>query len=147
MRVQSVVRYIPNTDHEGMDSSGLGSDEISGSTFKNTSGDQSSRSREAEAQRADAEQRRVLWDAEDSRLADADAEGEDDPEYVNDSGIVFVEPLGVRTDDGAIRPITAEDVDAMSAMDLDEDEQIFGKPDFEPKKLGQLVRPLHYERL
>ena len=138
VQVQSVVRYIPNSDHD--DQGALGSESVSSSTFRSSGKDQSSRSQEVEAQRIDAEQRRVVWDAEESRLTDADAEGEDDPDYANDSGVAFVEPLGVKTDDGTIRPVTAEDFETANAMDVDENEQFFGKPDYEPERLGQLVR-------
>lgn len=139
MQVRSVVRYIPNSDHD--DPGALATDAVSSSTFRSSNKVQNSRSREIDAQQADADRRRVVWDAEDPLLTDADGEGEDDPDFVNDSGVAFVEPLGVKTDDGTIRPMTAQDFDsAANAMDVDEHERIFGKPDYEPERLGQLVR-------
>ena len=65
-----------------------------------------SRVAEAVAQRAAAEARRVVWDAEalcraDSK--DADAEGEPDPDYVQSSAPQEEwAPLGVRDDSGTI---------------------------------------------
>ena len=140
LKIRSVAKYIPNDEKDDFEF--LGVESVADSTFKSSSKNREERSRshQVEAQKVDAEARRVIWDAEDSRLTDADAEGEDDPDYVNDSGVELVEPLGVKTDDGNIRPLTAEDIEAANAMDVDDgEEQFFGRPDFEPERLGQLV--------
>ena len=67
-----------------------------------------------ELQVKDASERNVIWDAEHG-LGDADAEGEDDPDYVdgvfvggskvNDSGVEILVPIGIRNEEGAIMPI------------------------------------------
>ena len=137
LNVQSVVKYIPNGEQDN--SEFLGVEALSAGTFKNTNKKQDDRSRQIEVQRIDAATRRVIWDAEDTRLTDADAEGEIDPDFANDSGVELVEPLGVRTNDGRIRPLTAQEVELEEAMEVDSDEQFFGKPDFEPERVGQLV--------
>lgn len=136
LKIQSVVKYIPNGEED--DSEFLGVDSVSANTFKSARKSQGERSRQVEIQRADADARRVIWDAEDLRM-DADAEGEDDPDFVNDSGVAFVEPLGVRISDDSIRPLTDEDIEAADAMECDGNEPFLGKPDFEPERLGQLV--------
>lgn len=61
------------------------------------------RKADAEAQLADAERRRVVWDADPT---EEDAEGENDPEFQGGPTIGKDAPLGVRNpEDGVILPI------------------------------------------
>jgi hypothetical protein len=86
------------------------------------------RAQQAEIQTKDASERNVVWDAEQG-LGDADAEGEDDPDYidgvfvgcsdVNDSG-VEMSPIGIRTGEGVIIPLVLSEkgVEAGAEGDL-----------------------------
>ncbi|TFK42379.1 HORMA domain-containing protein [Crucibulum laeve] len=77
------------------------------------------RAQQAEKQHRDAEQRNVVWSAEDDlQLGDEDAEGEDDPDYIKqldgryekinfrDSGVDFTIPVGLRNQNGEIKPLS-----------------------------------------
>lgn len=124
-----MVKYIPNGEEDGSEFIAL--DSIVKGVNSYQAG---SRSAQIDVQRKDALKRVVAWSAE-SNLTDRDAEGEDDPEYVNDSGIGFGEPLGKRGADGVIKP-TENDT-----METDEPEiRYFGKPEVVPSRVGELVR-------
>ncbi|KAI0092965.1 HORMA domain-containing protein [Irpex rosettiformis] len=72
------------------------------------------RTHQAEVQRQDAQERRVVWDAEEGLGdLDADAEGEDDEEGVaaaiwrpGSKGLEFVGPLGIRDSEGRVIPLS-----------------------------------------
>lgn len=103
----------------------------------------------------DALNRTIVWNAEDD-LGDADAEGEDDPDYtggvykeVNDSGVEILIPIGVRNEDGAIEPLPAQDgqnktvtqVGRTDTMEVDNEEALFGgRSEYVPRRAGELVR-------
>lgn len=95
--------------------------------------------KQIEAQRKDAEQRVVVWDAENAafpRLSDEDAEGDPDPDFVNDSGVDFQNPIGQRDANGSIIPLKQQD-----AMDVDMDLQaeFRGKAEIPPSRVGKMV--------
>jgi hypothetical protein len=83
---------------------------------------------EVEAQKADARERRVVWDAERvTRMdsADLDADGEPDPDYpeqnVGANAMLGPwTPHGLRRDDGEIVPMSEEGRRKLDAMDVDE---------------------------
>jgi len=92
-----------------------------------------------EAQRKDAEQRVVVWDAENAaymRLSDEDAEGSPDPDFVQTSGVDFQAPIGQRDADRCIIPIMKQD-----AMDVDVKTQaeFRGKVEMPPSRVGKMV--------
>ena len=88
-------------------------------------------------QQEDAERRTVAWSAEEHRNESLDADGEDDPEYINDSGVGFDVPLGIRKAGGAIEPLNVE---LEEPMEVDGAEvKYFGKPESIPSHVGQLV--------
>ncbi|EJD02237.1 DNA-binding protein [Fomitiporia mediterranea MF3/22] len=136
LQVQSVVKFLPNDAID--ESQYLGIEEVTKKGFGalQRATDTTGRSRQLEDQRKDAEERKFAWSAEDSKLTNDDADGEADPDYINDSGIGFGGLLGLRKADGSIAPIERE---ADDAMDIDESSvKFFGKPDVTPTKLGQL---------
>lgn len=118
------------------------------------------RNKQAEAQAEDAIKRNIAWDAESG--LDADADGEDDPDYVegvfvgnaNDSGVEFPVPLGIRMEDGGIRPLPLELIKSGStrrqsdsahsndAMEVDEGAETHyaGYSEKVPSHAGALVR-------
>ena len=73
-------------------------------------------------------------------MVEVDADGEDDPEFVNDSGIAFEVPLGLRKSDGTIVPIAAEERDEAMEMDgVETNNQFFGRPEPIPSNVRKLV--------
>lgn len=78
------------------------------------------RAQQVREQAKDAVDRNIVWEAEHGLAADgdADADGEDDPDYVDgifvgngkvdDSGVDFTVPVGIRMDDGEIKPLPVE---------------------------------------
>lgn len=123
------------------------------------------RQKQAEAQAEDAIKRNVAWDAEAG--LDVDADGEDDPDYadgvfvgnVDDSGVEFPVPIGIRMEDGEIKPLPLEFIktrssprqsnSANSAMEVDEgaERHYAGYPEKVPSHAGALVRIPHYRTL
>lgn len=87
----------------------------------------------------DAEQRNLLWSVEDSADLDgddADAEGEDDPDYTKDTNGQYVlvgklQPVGVRTKSGQIEPLPVNEQTP--------EEHFSGLPEYIPKKLQEIV--------
>ncbi|THH03421.1 hypothetical protein EW145_g6266 [Phellinidium pouzarii] len=135
VQVQSVAKYIPN--NENNDSQFLGIEVVPKNGLGGLSGvtDSGYRSKQLEAQRKDAEERVFAWSAEDPRWTDADAEGEDDPEDINDSGIGMDGLLGMRKADGSIIPLDGNGIDA---METDDDVQFYGRPEIVPSRVGEL---------
>ncbi|KAL5511311.1 hypothetical protein ACEPAH_4527 [Sanghuangporus vaninii] len=135
VQVQSIARFIPNDEKD--DSQYLGIGKISKKGFSSSQGqsDAELRTKQVEIQQKDAEIRKLAWNVEDSRWTDDDAEGENDPDYANDSGIAIISPLGLRQADGSIVP----DQDGKDdAMDVECPAQFFGKPDIVPSRVGEL---------
>ena len=133
VKVQSIVKYLPSEEKNDDHFAGIVS--VPNTGVAGPICTSSGRAEQIETQKKDAEDRVVAWTVEDSRLTDMDAEGEDDPEYFNDSGIVM---LGRRNPDGTIEPLQERDDDA---MDMDEAEvQFFGHREPVPSHVGKLVR-------
>lgn len=136
VQVQSVAKYIPNDESNDSQFVGIVSSSKAGICDQSGSNDPVYRSRQIEVQKKDAEERVVAWNAESSRWGSEDAEGEDDPDYVNDSGVAMGAPLGLRKSDGTIIPLEEKE-----AMDMDESEtpQFFGRPEVPPSHVRQLA--------
>ena len=136
LHVQSIARFIPNDEDD--ESQYIGISKVSKKGLSATQGrsDAELRAKQAEAQRNDAGTRKLAWSVEDSRWTDEDAEGENDPDYANDSGIALACPLGLRQADGSIAPEKHEKV---NAMDIESPAEFYGKPDIIPSRVGELV--------
>lgn len=110
----------------------------------------SHRAQQAQTQEKDAIERKVVWDVEHG-LGDIDAEGEDDPDYIdvvggkfNDSGVDFAMPLGIRNEEGTIVPLasTKEGMRLDTAMDVDgapQEALFLGLIEVAPSRAGALV--------
>ena len=114
------------------------------------------RVQQTEAQRQDALERRILWDA-DNGLCDVDADGEDDPECApgnrilaftqslvglmrrtDDSGVEFVDPVGTKDEDGAVVLFTSQRQHQRKKSGLHE-ANYFGQQERVAQQLAQLV--------
>ncbi|KAI5120474.1 hypothetical protein M0805_006494 [Coniferiporia weirii] len=136
VQIQSVVKYIPNGDENDTQFTGVEHVPKGGNGDLQSARYSSSRSRQLDAQRQDADERVVAWNAEDPRWTDADAEGEDDYEFADDSGIGLDGPLGMRKADGSVVPF---DANSANAMDADEaDVHYFGRPEMAPSHVKHL---------
>ncbi|KAL5529555.1 hypothetical protein ACEPAG_5540 [Sanghuangporus baumii] len=135
VQVQSIARFIPNDEKD--DSQYLGIGEITNKGFSGSQGqsDAELRAKQVKTQQKDAENRKLAWNVEDFRWNDDDAEGENDPDYANDSGIAIINPLGLRQADGSIVPHQDGKDDA---MDVECPVRFFGKPDIVPSRVGEL---------
>ncbi|KAI0063417.1 hypothetical protein BV25DRAFT_1883873 [Artomyces pyxidatus] len=163
VHIASVSAFIPSsTDDNDAPFSGTTNGPIQGPFAMGTA----ARQAQIEAQERDAHERKIVWDAEkigrlDSK--DVDAEGEDDPEFpidaVNDSGVGLDAwlPLGVRTNDGDIVPLSREELESEKVpvdglkggepMEVDESavtQELFfgGLPESIPDCIEKLVSPL-----
>jgi len=103
------------------------------------------RRQQNEEQEQDAEARNLVWNPEvDAVDIDADAEGEDDPDYVRqeDGSLLRVSdshvpvPLGIRNEAGVIEAIPASDKEAIYGGELE----------VTPMHLSDLVRDLSEEK-
>ncbi|PAV23827.1 meiosis specific hop1 [Pyrrhoderma noxium] len=134
VKVQSVARYIPNGEDDAQEFLGFRSFP-KGQEIKLAS-QVKARSMQTDSLMKDAEERMVAWNAEDPRWTDEDAEGDPDPDYVNDSGIAIDVPLGIRKGDGTIIPkLRNGDVDMETSNN---DAHYYGKPEVVPDRVGQL---------
>ena len=70
-----MARFLPNGEDD--ESPFIGMEATSNNAPENARTDVSARTRQLEAQRADAESRHVVWTAENERVTDEDAEGEE----------------------------------------------------------------------
>lgn len=110
--IQSIVAYLPST--EDNDAAFTGTTTGAAPPSLTPLQEANHRAQQVELQVKDASERNVIWDAEHG-LGDADAEGEDDPDYVdgvfvggskvNDSGVEILVPIGIRNEEGVIVPI------------------------------------------
>lgn len=132
------MAYLPNNEDNDGPYAGCGPDD--GNPFAPVATNNTAAlSRQADAQRKDAEARPVVWNAETiSALSEDDAEGEQDPDFVNDSGIGLQVPLGKRAADGSIVPIESSDDDGMD-VDAEGEAQYHGLPEIAPSRVGKLV--------
>jgi meiosis-specific protein HOP1 len=110
--IQSIVAYLPST--EDNDAAFTGTTTGASAPSLTPLQEANHRAQQVELQTKDASERNVVWDVEHG-LGDADAEGEDDPDYVdgvfvggskvNDSGVEILVPIGIRNEEGVIVPI------------------------------------------
>lgn len=102
------------------------------------------RAQQREEQLDDADDRNIAWSGEDNvELVDMDADGEDDPEYIQLSDGTYekkllleapdiVTPVGIKNDHGIIEPLP---------MEVDQSEVCFvGVTEVVPARLAELVR-------
>lgn len=137
LHVQSVAKYIPNGEENDSQFAGFVSVKGGGRNGPVGTSDPNARYKQIDTQKKDAEERVIVWHAEDPKFNDLDAEGEEDPDFFNDSGIGLEGPLGMRKADGSIVPIIEQPDEA---MEMDEaDNQIFGRPEPVPSHIRKLV--------
>lgn len=110
--IQSVAAYLPPTEDNDAAFTGT----TTGAAVPNLTPleEASHRAEQAKVQARDAIERNVVWDAEYG-LGGADADGEDDPDYVdgvfvggkgvNDSGVEILVPIGIRNEEGVVIPL------------------------------------------
>jgi len=153
--IQSIVAFLPSAENN--DAAFTGTTNGAAVPSLTPLQEASHRAQQAELQTNDALSRIIVWDAEDG-LGDADAEGEDDPDYVdgvfskvNDSGVEIVVPIGIRNKEGIIEPLPVRDgsngeltrCGSMNDMDVDNTsgEALFGGlSEYVPQRAGELVR-------
>ncbi|KZP21154.1 hypothetical protein FIBSPDRAFT_1044318 [Athelia psychrophila] len=125
VEIQSVAAYLPPADNADSPFTGLAAAGVSGTSpsANLTPGEEAvARAAQDRAQAEDAEARVVVWDAEKAVYDDADAEGDDDPDYAadksaNDSGIGMIPGLlGIRSEEGIVVPIHLAKVEAIKSV-------------------------------
>ncbi|OCH86897.1 hypothetical protein OBBRIDRAFT_782465 [Obba rivulosa] len=136
VRVASVSGYLPST--EDNNAPFLGTTQRNGFTVPTLTPmeEAAARVQQVELQRQDALERRVAWDA-DEGLCDEDAEGEDDPDC--DIGAAgskngLLGPIGVRDDEGHIRPLSQEERRVLQEAVSTEQAQYAGRHDAVPAR-------------
>ncbi|KLO19215.1 DNA-binding protein [Schizopora paradoxa] len=127
LQIKSVVKYIPNGEDDNVQFTGVVDGATQG-TAKKKGMDVNARSRQVELQRKDAEERTVVWDMDDDRWSDRDAEGSPDPDFVDDSGIGMHE-IPIATESQPRRP---------DDMDMDNSAQFYGRKEHPPSRVGNL---------
>lgn len=149
MGIESIATIIPSTDNNDAKFAGITSG-ISAPTLTPIE-EASIRAQQSKVQAEDAINRRVVWDAENGMGDnDADAEGDDDPDYIdgvfvgegkmNDSGVEIMAPIGIRMEDGMIKPLSASDKAALMDVDGASQEMHFeGRAEYVPPRAGELV--------
>ncbi|KAI0934776.1 hypothetical protein AcW1_006192 [Taiwanofungus camphoratus] len=162
VRVTSVSGYLPSTEDNNAPFLGTTNGYPHAAPTLTPAEELTMRMQQAEIQRQDALERRVVWDG-DEGLGDVDADGEDDPECVQGTGtdgksnsslgawrvkgreVELVAPLGVRDENGRIIPCTEEEkgkgADADQCGKIEE-AQYAGKQDNVPSRIGQLAQEL-----
>lgn len=145
LNITSIATYLPSTENQ--EGTFAGTTE-SQSTMKNLTPMQEAalRRQQNEEQEQDAEARNLVWNPEvDAVDIDADAEGEDDPDYVRqeDGSLLRVSdshvlvPLGIRNEAGVIEAIPASE----------KEEAVYGgELEVAPMHLSDLVRDLSEEK-
>ncbi|KAJ3480231.1 hypothetical protein NLI96_g8494 [Meripilus lineatus] len=153
VKVTSVSGYLPST--EDNDAPFLGITARNGQAVHPLTPleEASVRAQQAEAQRQDAMQRRVVWDAEDC-LVEMDLDGEGDRDDSGDSGQVLAAwragesgielagPVGMRDDNGNIAPLSDEPENghqSIPAAETLDDSHYVGEQEHVPSHVGQLV--------
>ena len=127
--IQSIAAYLPST--EDNDAAFTGTTTGMAVPSLTPLEEANHRAQQAEIQAKDAGERNVAWDAEQG-LGDADADGEDDPDYangvfvgsskVNDSGVEILVPIGIRNEEGVILPLVLSDKGIGAGVDQNDDE-------------------------
>lgn len=108
MNVTSITSYLPSSKEHGDDAAFSG---LTGNPERSVLTPQQEASfckHEADKQSEDAKNRNLVWLAEDSiEISDAEAEGEDDPDYIRLADGTYKKlgtpiPIGVRNENGCI---------------------------------------------
>ena len=114
MNVTSIASFLPSsTKHD--DATFSGTTSISGRLNLTPHQEVTASKDQAEKQIEDAENRNVIWAAEDClELSDADADGEDDPDYLRQPDGSYLKrdaiaPIGYRNKHGNIGPIPLQE--------------------------------------
>ena len=128
IRIASVVSHLPSTDDNSAPFTGTTLAWQPTQSNLPQAQDCALKLKQTALQIADAENRNVVWGAEE--LGDEDAEGEDDDDYIrrpdgtgydpkpgisfvgDDSGVALMEPIGMRNEHGGIDPMPAAPSDA-----------------------------------
>ncbi|KAI0699230.1 HORMA domain-containing protein [Cytidiella melzeri] len=147
LRVTSVSAYLPSAEDNDAPFLGTTAGQNLGAPTLTPAEEAALRLHQTEAQRQDAMDRRVIWDAEEG-LNDVDAEGEDDEGEnaaavwrVGDNGLEFVGPIGIRDADGNIAPLSASQVQSQQPSVAAE--ALFeGVKENVPRHVGQLHLPV-----
>ncbi len=92
--------------------------------------DVNTRLRQVELQRKDADERTVVWDMDDGKWSDRDAEGSPDPDFLNDSGIGMHE-IPIATESQHRR--------RNDEMETNDDAQFYGRQEHPPSRVGKMV--------
>ncbi|KAI0344853.1 DNA-binding protein [Trametopsis cervina] len=148
LRVASVSAYLPSAEDNNAPFLGttIGGQNVIPPTLS-PSEESALRAQQSEAQRQDALERRVVWDAEEG-LGDEDADGSDDDGgqaaaiwRVNPTGLEFISPLGLRGSDGSIMPIASPE-NQPCELPATADALFEGVKENVPRHVGQLQLPL-----
>lgn len=127
LSVTSIASYLPSsTIHDHTTFSGITSQ--TGRQVFTAVQEADIRKNQAEKQLRDAEHRNLLWAVED--LSDQDADGEDDPEYMQDADEQCI-PVGIRNNNGQI--------EAMPVNEQTVEEHFSGLVERIPKRLHEIV--------
>lgn len=130
LQIQSVVKYIPNGEDDNVEFTGI-IDGATQGTARKKGADVNARSRQVELQRKDAEERTVVWDMDDDKWTDRDAEGSPDPDFQDDSGIAMMHEIPIATES---QPRRRND-----EMETDDNAQFYGRKEHPPSRVGNLV--------
>ncbi|KAH9843171.1 HORMA-domain-containing protein [Rhodofomes roseus] len=105
VRIASVSGYLPSTEDNNAPFLGTTVGHTHAAPVLTPTEEAAARMQQMEIQRRDAMDRQVVWDADDG-MCDADADGEEDPDFVpaDDSGVEFFAPIGIRDEEGNIQP-------------------------------------------
>ncbi|KZT09612.1 HORMA-domain-containing protein [Laetiporus sulphureus 93-53] len=148
VRVTSVSGYLPSVEDNNAPFLGTTNAGEFSAPILRPADEAATRLQQAQIQRDDALERRVVWDGDDG-LCDVDAEGEDDPDYVPGStpgvggpfGIESVALIGIRTEEGNIIPLPEKAKRQIgSSAGRDEEAQYAGKHDTVPNGVAQLPK-------
>ncbi|KAH9952085.1 HORMA domain-containing protein [Amylocystis lapponica] len=155
LRVASVSGYLPSVEDNNAPFVGTTNNHAHAAPTLTPAEEATLRAQQAEIQRQDAMDRRVVWDADDG-LCDIDADGEEDPDFadernsgdgilqrrrVDDSGVEFCMPIGIRDDEGQVKPLSkAEKMQNTAGQGkATQEAQYTGKLDSVPNRIAQLA--------
>ncbi|EED82474.1 predicted protein [Postia placenta Mad-698-R] len=157
VRVASVSGYLPSSEDNDAPFLGTTTGHVHAAPALTPVEEAAMRLQQVQLQREDALARHVVWDADDG-LCDIDADGEEDPEYaagsddsnesvslgswrVHDSGVEFLEPIGIRDEDGQIVPFPKDEAQRCPAEEVQAEEaQYAGRHDNVPNHVAQLPK-------
>lgn len=113
MSVTSIASYLPSsTEHD--DATFSGTTSVPGRLSLTPCQEATACRDQAEKQLEDAENRNVVWPAEDCLECDPDAYGDDDPDYLRQPDGSYVKkdeiaPIGYRNKEGNVDPIELQE--------------------------------------